>query len=38
MMRHHQVKVSAPAIFEDRGLLRIPFPPDVSRTLRDQVI
>ena len=38
MMRHHQVKVSAPAIFEDRDLLRIPAPPAVSGTLRDQVI
>lgn len=38
MMGHHQVKVSAPAIFEDRDLLRIPFPLAVSGTLRDQVI
>jgi hypothetical protein len=38
MMRHHQIKVSAPAIFKDRDLLRIPAPPTVSGTLRDQVI
>ena len=32
MMRYHKVKVSAPAIFEDRDLLRIPDPPVVSGT------
>ena len=30
--------MSAPAIFKDRDLLRIPDPPAASDTLRDQVI
>ena len=38
MMRHHQVKVSATTIFEDRDLLWIPDPHAVFGTLQDQVI